>query len=272
MKMFISSRAKSPRTFTRMCWLASAVAALAVTARSASAVIITYTPPPLVGTEVTYPSVSESNSGTTAMYGTPAVSGDNLVFGNMNFSTSSINGSPPLTFVDGQINAIIQAKPGFTLSSFKLTENGDYNVSAGALTPTAIGYVKVFPQAVQITVLAENGVPLATPLVNNTSVIMSLSPSGGDFQTGIDPSTGSWAGSATANLAALFGSNNITSVSIAFDNQLEAESQVGAIATISKKGFTIDPTTAAAVPEPTTLGLLVAGIALGTTRRRRSLR
>lgn len=240
------------------------VAACLTVVSTANAAIITYAPPTIAGTNVTYPQVSESsNSGTLPLYGAPTISGNELLFTNMNFVSTSVNASPAVSFVDGQVNFTLVANAGSTLQSVAISEFGDYNVSATPSNPAAVNFVKVYPQALQITVLSIAGVPLATPLVNTTSAIMSLSPSGGDFQTGVDPATGSWTGSVTANLASLFGSNQITSIAISYDNQLLAESQLGGIATISKKGFIIDPTLGGSVPEPTMLSLLgLSGLAM----------
>lgn len=244
--------ARRKRSFGRTLGAALVAACLSVGA-AAHAAIITYAPPTIVGTNVTYPQVSESsNSATLPLYGAPQISGNDLLFRNMNFAATSVGGSPATAFVDGQINFTLTANSGSTLQSLVLSEFGDYNVSATPANPAAVNYVKVYQQALQITVLAVGGVPLATPLVDNTSVVMSVSPSGGDYQTGVDPSTGSWSGLANANLASLFGRSNITSISVSFDNQLLAQSQVGGIGTISKKGLTIDPIL---TPEPTMLAL-----------------
>lgn len=233
---------------------------------SVSAAIIDYTPPPLVGTNVTYTSVSESsNTDALPLFGTPTVSGNNLVFNNLNFNANSINGGPPIDFTDGQINFTIQANAGTFLNQIRLSEFGDYNVSA---TPGSgsNNFVKVFPQALQITVLDVNGTTLGVPLVDNTSAVMTFSPSGGDYQTNVDPATGSWQGLAIANLSALFGSNQITRISVSFDNQLLAQSQQGGIASISKKGVIVSPN----VPEPMMAGVVSLLAALGFARVRRS--
>lgn len=246
----------------------SAFVTLAVSAASLRAAIVTYAPPAIVGANVSYTAVSESSTtDPVPLYGTPTLSGNNLAFTNMNFGAASVNAVPGIDLTDGQINFTIQAHQGTFLQTIALQEFGDYNIFS---TPGsgAVNFVKVFPQNLQITVLDINGVPLGTPLVNNTSVAMTLAPSGGDFQTGIDPATGSWQGSALANLAALFASNNITRVAISYDNQLLAQSQVGGIATIAKKGFTIIPTT---VPEPIGASMLLIVAGCGAMARRRRI-
>jgi len=230
--------------------------------------IFTYAPPTLPGSTVNYTSVSESSStNSTPLYGTPTVSGNNLVFSNLNFAAVSTNASPALDFVDGQINFTMQTDPGDYLSTLNLNEFGDYNVSSTPANPAAVDFVKVYPEAVQIEVLAINGVALATPLVDNTSVVMSYSPDGGQYQTVLTPSTGSFTGTASANLAALFGSSNITEIAVSYDNELLAESQLGGIADIAKKGFSVTP--GVTVPEPSTvaLAMLAAGALLLKRRR-----
>jgi hypothetical protein len=252
--------------------VAAAAVSLSGAALTSQAAIITYAPPTIIGAQVTYPSVSESsNTNTLPLYGAPSVSGNNLIFSNLNFAAISTSGTPPLDFVDGQINFTLRADPGTFLNSLTLSEFGDYNVSATPANPAAVDYVKVYPSAVQITVLAINGVPLATPLVDNTSDVMALSPSGGDFQTGVDPSVGSWTGNAFANLSMLFGSNQITEIAVSFDNQLLAESQTGGIADISKKGFDVipGPTGGTNLPEPSTAGLALVTIGGTALKRKR---
>jgi hypothetical protein len=238
---------------------------------SSRASIITYAPPTLVGSQVTYPSVSESSdTSTSALYGAPTVSGNDLVFSNLNFAAVSTNASPSLDYVDGQINFTLQADPGSFLQSLDLTEMGDYNVSATPLNPAAVNYAQVYENAVQITVLAINGVPLSTPLVNNTSDVMNITPDNGQYTTNLVPSTGSWSGSADVNLATLFASGQITEIAVSFDNQLLAESETGGIADIAKKGFDIVPITTN-VPEPTVVCLVVAGFGFASLRRRRRM-
>jgi PEP-CTERM motif len=235
---------------------AFAVVALALllgVTQTARAVIITYAPPTIVGTNVTYPAVTESSaSDPVPLYGAPAISGNNLVFNNLSFSASSINGAAT-DFTDGQLNFTLQANPGFFLQSITWSEGGDWNITPFP-NAASVNQTKVFPQSLQITVLDVNGVPLGSPLSDNTSVTMTYTPFGGTFITGIAPNTGSWNGSALANLLALFPTTNgkITKVAISFDNQLAASSQVGGIASISKKSVLIVP---GFTPEPSTLAV-----------------
>jgi len=238
---------------------------------SSRASIITYAPPPLVGAQVTYPSVSESSdTSSSALYGAPTVSGNDLVFSNLNFAAVSTNASPSLDYVDGQINFTLQADPGSFLQSLDLTEMGDYNVSATPLNPAAVNYAQAYENAVQLTVLAINGVPLSTPLVNNTSDVMTVTPDNGEYTTNLVPSTGSWSGSANVNLATLFASGQITEIAVSFDNQLLAESETGGIADIAKKGFDIVPITSS-IPEPTAACVMMAGFGFASFRRRRRM-
>jgi hypothetical protein len=255
--------------------VAIAVASLAGVAMSARGAIINYAPPPLVGTDVTYPTVSESSSTSTLpLYGAPMVSGDSLVFANLNFAAVSTNGTPPLDFVDGQINFTLQANPGTFLQTLDLTEFGDYNVSTTPANPEAQNYVEAYENYVQITVLAIDGVAV-TPVTNNTEDPMSITD-GGIFQNNPGPVpqtvSGSWSGAADANLAMIFGSSQITEIAVSFDNQLLAESQTGGIADIAKKGFDIVPGTGTGgpgVPEPAVGTLLMGTFGVGLARRKR---
>jgi len=263
------------RTVRKSDFLRSLAAAIAISlsgfALTARSAIFSYAPPPLIGAQVTYPSVSESSvTNSNPLYGAPTVSGNNLIFSNLNFAAVSTDGTPALDFVDGQINFTLQSDPGSFLQTLDLTEFGDYNVSATPANPAAVNFAEAYENAVQITVLAIDGVPLGTPEINNTSDVMMISPDGGDYETGVTPSTGSFNGAADANLAALFGSDEITEIAISFDNQLAAESETGGIADIAKKGFDITPgvTTGPAVPEPSAATLALVAIGMGLKRRR----
>jgi hypothetical protein len=263
----LATTKKSPLCRT----LAAVVAAslLSAFAAPSRAAIFSYAPPPLIGNQVTYPSVSESSStSSTPLYGAPTVSGNNLVFSNLNFSAISTNASPALDFVDGQLNFTLQSDPGSFLQTLDLTEFGDYNVSATPANPAAVNFAEAYENDVQITVLAVNGVALNTPLVNNTSDMMMISPDGGQYETDVTPSTGNFTGTADANLAALFGSNQITEIAVSFDNQLLAESQLGGIADIAKKGFDVVPGTGPNVPEPSSASLVLFAVGMGLKRRR----
>ena len=252
---------------------AAIVASLSGFALSARAAIIIYAPPALIGTQVTYPSVSESsNTNTLPLYGAPTVSGNNLVFSNLNFAAISTNGSPALDFVDGQINFTLQSDPGSFLQMLDLSESGDYNVSTTPANPAAMNFVQAYENPVLITILAIDGVSV-TPTTNSSTVISITD--GGTFEN--PPSStplsdsGGWTGTAIANLAAIFNSNQITEIAVSFDNQLAAESQTGGIADISKKGFDVIPMTTTGnpgVPEPSVAGLALVALGMGLKRRR----
>jgi hypothetical protein len=266
-EILASKRSAFPRS------LAVAIAAsLSGLALSGRAAIITYAPPALVGAQVTYPSVSESSdTNTLPLYGAPAVSGNSLVFSNLNFSAISTNGSPALDYVDGQINFTLQADQGSFLQSLNLTEFGDYNVSTTPANPAAVNFAEAYENPVLITVLAIDGVPV-TP-VENSSDVMTITD-GGMFQNppSVTPVSvsGGWTGTVTADLEALFGSDQITEVAVSFDNELVAGSQTGGIADIAKKGFDVIPMTTGnpGVPEPSVVGLVLVGLGMGMMRRR----
>lgn len=205
----------------------------------------------------------------------PTVSGNSLIFSNLNFAAVSTNGSPALDFVDGQINFTLQADQGSVLQTLNLTEFGDYNVSTTPANPAAVDFAEAYQNPVLITVLAIDGVPV-TP-VENSSDIMTITD-GGVFEN--PPSStpvsisGGWTGTVTANLDSLFGSDEITEIAVSFDNELLAGSQTGGIADIAKKGFDVNPGPVngnPGVPEPSILGLAVVAMGMGLKRRRRGL-
>jgi hypothetical protein len=240
---------------------------------AARAAIIIYAPPALIGAQVIYPSVSESSeTSTLPLYGAPTVSGNSLVFSNLSFAASSINGSPSLDFVDGQINFTLQADPGSFLQMLTLSEFGDYNVSTTPANPAAVDFVEAYQNPVLITVLAIDGVPVAP--MENSSDIMSITD-GGVFTN--PPSstpvsiTAGWSGTVTADLMALFDSDQITEIAVSFDNELAAQSQPGGIADIAKKGFEVTPgemSGGPGVPEPSVASLALVALGMGLKRRR----
>lgn len=231
------------------------------TAAGVLAAPLFYTPPAIDGLTVSYTTVSES-SGTDPLplYGTPGIIGDTLIFRNMSFSATSVVGSPVIDFTDGQLNLTITAKQGYFLTDINWFEKGDYFVF---VPPSATGsaYVRASSPGLLITVLEVGGVPIS-PLYGTAPVVFA--PSGGDFQSGVDPDTGVWTGTGSANLVSLFNLSNITKVSVNVDNQLLAFSSGAAVASISKKIVDVEVLT---VPEPAALSLLaLAGVL--TLRRR----
>jgi hypothetical protein len=231
------------------------------TAASVFAAPLFYTPPAIDGATVVYDPVSES-SGTdpVPLYGTPGIIGDTLIFRNMAFSASSVVGSPVIDFTDGQLNFTVTAKNGFVLSSINWFEKGDYIVFVPPLA-TGNAYVRATSPGMLITVLEVGGVPVA-PLYGSAPI--AFGPSGGDFQSGVDPDTGIWTGSGVANLATLFNLTNITKVSVSVDNQLLAYTSGDAVASISKKVVDVGVIT---IPEPAALGLVAIAGVLGLRRR-----
>jgi hypothetical protein len=221
---------------------------------------------PLSGATVDFPLISES-SGTdpVPLYGAPIVQGDTLVFRNMDFNANSVDATPAVDLTDGQLNVIIKSDPGYFISTLSIDEFGDYLVQGTPLAPTAQAFAQITSPGMLITVLEINGVAVSPVLLPTVPVVFG--PSGGDYQTGVDPSTGAWAGSGLANIAALAGSGQVTKISLNYDNQLLAASDEGGVGTISKKGLDVGIDTV--VPEPMSFGLLLAAGPMLLMRRLR---
>ncbi len=230
---------------------------------SSKAAVITYAPPTINGTTVTWPAVSENSiTNPVPLYGAPSAAGDTLRFRNLTFGANSTNGVPGVDFVDGQLNFIVQAKPGQFIQSLQWSEFGDYFVFDVPGGPIANAFAKASSGGLLITVLEVNNNPVASPLI---TVPLTFNPFGGNFQAGLVPASGAWTGDAFANIAGLYGSNQITRISVSINNQLLASSDPGAVASISKKGVDIVINT---IPEPSAAFIVVGAFAGALLRRR----
>lgn len=249
--------------------IAAACVCLMAGASSLFGAVITYAPPIITRPDVSYVAVSESStSDAVPLYGAPLnePTANRLAFNNMGFSSVSSFGTPVGDFTDGQINLTVDANAGKSLTIFKWTESGDYNISNffGAGTNS----VFISPQALQIKVLEINNVPVllsdSSQFLNYSGTVFSNSAGG------FSPVTGNWSATKTVDLVSLFGSSEITKISVSFDNQLIAVSGPGGVAQISKKFVEFAPTVTDLVPVPEPASLAAIGVGtLFLIRRRR---
>ncbi|MFA9479610.1 PEP-CTERM sorting domain-containing protein [Phycisphaerales bacterium AB-hyl4] len=181
--------------------------------------------------------VSSSTSGSTVV--------DQLVFSPdadfASFSPTSTGANADTT--DGVLKFTLQAKPGQTISSVRLTEFGDWSlvVLSGGEAIVNVG-----------------GGLFAVEGANSSQSTINVSGLPANFTT---TSSGTWNGWAELDLSAFAGD----AIKISLDNTLQTASMNGA-AFIAKKGFAIEVTS---VPEPGTMILLAGGAVAMLYRRGR---
>ncbi len=267
----------------RYCRSGIAIAALLAFAFLANGVFATTFYPDVMGTNVWFRNISE-NTQTAGdpepLYGPPTAMGDVLDFNpnNYGFDASSNDGSVDTT--NGAVSLMIEAKPGFTLDTVGIDESGLVNLfTLGGGDPFAS-----VTSLVELTIAEIDGAAVVP--INLPGVMLSFTPSGGDFQHSVDAAgpqySSAWQGSADIDLVAELNSRQIsynqgvTKVSLRVDNfLLAAAGGVGSLASIDKNEFMISLGTASFnnIPEPATFGLAVVGIlaAMRMRRRQRSL-
>jgi hypothetical protein len=216
------------------------------------------------GSTVDFLNINETPSTGGELFGDPDISGDALLFDPTGFQLTVGGGG--FGVVDSHLNFIIQAKAGFGIQGFGISESGDVTL-AGAGTAATFAQVGA---SVLIAVTEIDGVgvtPLLIPAAN-----LGFVPSS-SFNLPANPGMTPWGGSQYLDIAAYLASQNIlgsaTRIVVDMDNVLTAFSEPGTIATIHKKlvdgvGITVVTEPGNPIPEPSTLalasiGLLVAG-------------
>lgn len=220
-----------------------------------------------VGTSVTYQNVTEfSTTDPVPLFGAPTLIGNTLDFNPTFTSFSSGAGSDQ---TDGQLNFLIKANTGSTIPSVMFSEAGDFTLT-GVGTATTLASVSA---TFFIDIYAVDGVALAVPLFSTAS--MTFTPTAGVFDRVTYPGASAviWSGSFSFDVnAALTGAgisyiNGATEISVALDNILTTQSELGTTARISKKDFKGLGITVP-VPEPSILALSLCGAGLIFARRR----
>ncbi len=239
-----------------------------VTSQPASAFLMNYGDFP--GTDVIYLGVTEQNAGPSALFGAPAVQGNTLDFDPLNFKAGPVsNGSQQVT---GQLSTTIMSNSAaFPLSRIVIDEAGDFTLTG--LGP-ATAEVTVAMTA-QFSVTEVNGVPVGMPLSGmGTMTFVPASVPNGEWSLPAFAGTGVlWNGHLDIDLDAFLAANSVaghvTKVEVIMENDLTATSANGGSAFIAKKEF---QGLSISVPEPSSLGLLMAALVSlnGLRRRERS--
>jgi hypothetical protein len=219
------------------------------------------------GTNVNFVGVQETTQ--TAgdpepLWGAPTVVGNVMTFSPTSFLASTAGGGFDSDHSTLQMD--INAKtPLDTILSINLTEVGDAALVGGAST----GVFLSMAGTIRINSTTAGAItPITVPWVGTFNT--------GDFFDAISkPGTTGWIGTATIDVTAILASKGIfdaaTSVTLAYNNNLQAFSQAGlSSATVQKKAVDGPAVFIEVIPEPTTAALLAIGlIALGIRSPRR---
>ncbi len=187
------------------------------------------------------------------LYGAPTVVGNQLTFNPSNYSANSAGGGIDQT--GALLQMTIAATGGSSISSLTFSEFGDTTLvgfPGTAATGTFVGIGGV------INVTHVNGVALANTIVIPIPVAQLFYTLPGDL--GIT----NWTLASTVDIAAIV--PGATQLTVAFNNNLVASSEVGTTSDITKK-LSLIPVL---VPEPGLVGLLGVAALVGAARSRRS--
>lgn len=196
---------------------------------------------------VTFKEVQESSiTDSVPLFGAPTVIADTLDFDPIGFGASSAGGVPDIT--DGQLNFGLWSDTGMTSISF--SEAGDYTLAGAGTAATQV----IAGLNVMVDILAVDGMVLdeAIQVGGNVTFMADLVNDAGIVVP--------WSLGLVIDLAgALLDEQmdfqlGVTHAEVVLDNQLLAFSELGSVAFIAKKDFTVT------VPEPTSL--LLGSLAL----------
>jgi hypothetical protein len=194
------------------------------------------------GQTVDFTDISDNDG----LFGGYSRSGDQLTWLPSAFKAESENGTAQTT--NDTLLMTITAGPGDYITKVDIFEIGDYT-----LTGPSDGYAEVSP--------------------SGTLFVTEEAPGGGmagydsfdqTFELNVDPDFGLWSEDLVVNLTGM----QITSVSISWQNNLQASSEEGTTSLIQKKygelGISVE-----VIPEPATLAVLALGSLAAVLRRRR---
>ena len=192
----------------------------------------------LIGTNVTY--VYDADS--VGLYGTPFLSGDNLIFTPTNFKALSANGQGIVT-TSGTINVKAYANSNYSFTSFNLTEYGDYSLIGSDAQVTLGGQIRAFDLA--------NPIPQLTDPITKTAPLTVTTTFAG-YQTT------NWEANASITIPTIWSNG----VNLTIENILKARTtQFGSEAFIEKK-FSGSVVILSPVPEADTYAMMLAGLGL----------
>ena len=193
------------------------------------------------------------------LFGSPAVSGNTLVFSPANFNSFVQDDNSAMT--DGHLVVDIIANAGQDISKVDLVEKGTYALTGNGTTDT---YASVSTPVV-LTIVQVDGAGISQVTV--TGNIFPFGPDGLEWSGGAF--SGPWQGDLVLDVTAALRANGISSgyateVKLSMDNVLTTQSELGTSAGIYKTEADIT------VPEPATMLLLAAGMIFGAARRKKN--
>jgi hypothetical protein len=231
------------------------------------------------GTDVTYVNVTEDTGADEPLplFGPPLVTGNSIDFNPLGFDAASAGVDSDIT--GSNLVFAIAAHIGSRIDTVSLFESGN-TTQTGGVTPGSMGTASAVFAAGGLDIHEVDFAP-----INHISVPFSLSftPSGGTYFLGTDGGGlplyhTLWTGSTTLDVEAILIANGFTDfngatrVSIDLINQLDAASQAGTAAQISKLDFgaiTTGKVVRADIPEPSSVVLAALGLfGLMAVRRR----
>lgn len=224
-----------------------------------------------IGTTVDYIGIQEESQTDPgpALFGPPTIGGDTLDFNPQNFaaSTTAAGGSDQ---TDSNLQFMIVAHPGKSISSIFFTESGD----TGLIGFTGDALTNVFAHF-EVEIVGVNNLPVS---FNVPPQDMTFAPNAGTYQLSVlgPPIFNSaWNGSVFIDLGPTVALHSITGavtkVNVSMDNRLSAASSPGASAFIQKKDADGLIITVNVVPEPASavVALIALAVGGGLARRRR---
>ncbi len=194
------------------------------------------------------------------LFGEPTIAGDSLDFNPKNFAAAAA-GAGGSDHTDANLQFMVVAKPGKGISGLGLSEAGDTTIAGlGGEAFTKVS-ATIFVEIKEL-----NGI--AVPAINIPAVMMSFTPSAGDYLLSVDGSgPGSYTFAFSGNAFVDFGpyvpvGSTATKICVSLDNTLLALSEAGTTAFIQKKDFdgisvTVDTFD---IPEPATAFLAFLGL------------
>lgn len=202
-------------------------------------------------TDFTYDSGNTDNQLFVPAGQSPTVTNTGLLFFPSGFKAQSANGTASI--VSDTLRFVIHVKPGKQLTGFTVNEFGDYSISSSLGPDTG---VKAFG-SVFLTNLDTNDVRFDT--LHTTPGPLS--------STGVLSGSGAWTGTEGSPVITI--PAGWTNIQVVLNNELHANSDPGTSSVIEKKVVTPGVDIEIIVPEPGTIGLLMAVGGMLVTRRRR---
>ena len=200
----------------------------------------------IAGNAVTFLDVVENNIETSSLYapmpgvGGPTTNGDLLLLSPQGFTAQATNNSSDL--IDSTLSTIIRTDFAVSLEKIEIIESGDYSLGGviGGQASAVVGGSFFW------TILEIDNAPVSLPpQANNLIFGTGGGTNGGRYKRpGDDGNTVNWNGIATIDLAGYLNSiqvsGEVTSVSLIFDNTLQASAGSMSNAFIGISAITID--------------------------------